>query len=320
MLTDVPLAEIWQHLRPLRRAASARDLLSNRTRQPRSSAVPSEEADAKAHEIASLVEQADEYFQASRTVGLMTRPLIQFHGVDALAKAVVLVADRTATLSDLRRPGLQDAPAESPVDRVDLGHTDRPAAWAVEEESAITGSGLFAELARVSGDGEIRSGVPVRLRELLRATPDLARAYHRHYGEPSYCVRLSGPRRAAAAQSCSVSLSVGDLAAVAAVFPEFGGAVDGLGRLIRHAAADDYFIRPPECGVVSPAAVLYAASFLAGNLVRTRPAFWMRVLQGSDPRAAAMVETLCNVIELRFPQAALESIFGEDLAVESPVA
>jgi hypothetical protein len=320
MLTDVPLAEIWQQLRPLRRAAGARHLLANRTRPSRSSVVHPEESDAKADEIASLVEQADEYFQASRTVGLMTRPMLQFHGVDALAKAVVLVADGTATLSDLRHPGLQDARAESAVDRVDLRHADRPAARAVEEESAVTSPGLFARLAHVSGDGEIRSGVSIRLRELLRATPDLARAYHRHYGEPSYCVRLTGPRRAPAGEPCAVSLSVGDLAAVAAVFPEFAGAVEGLGRVIRHAAADDYFVRPPECGVVSPAAVLYAASFLAGNLVQTRPAFWMRVLQGGDPRAAAMVETLCNVIELRFPQAALESLSGERFAIGSPVA
>jgi hypothetical protein len=221
--TDAPLAEVWQQLRYFARAANVRQLLRGQTSSRRSEAWSTDESSTSAHEIASCLEQADEYIHASRVVGLATRPLLQFYSVEALAKAMILASDRTIHLHDLRYHGLSTraTTAAEPVREGLQRYADATAAWAVEQEFAVTNLGVFPHLARVAGDGEIRAGFVIRLRELVRTMPDLAQLYERHYGEPSHCLRLYDWLGAESGKPFTIHFIVRDESRVTGVFPEF---------------------------------------------------------------------------------------------------
>jgi hypothetical protein len=338
--TDTPVAEVWQQLRYFKPAANVRNLLTGQTASSRTERWPVDESIARAHEIASCVEQADEYFQASRTVGLATKPLLQFYGAEALAKAMILAGDRTVNLQDLRYHGLSTrASTAAGPGRDDLQrYADSPLAWAVEQEFAVTNHGVFVQLARVTGDAPVGPGTVIRFREVLRIMPDLAQAYERHYGEPSHCVMLYDRPRSQPGEPFTIRFTAANVEAVTIVFPEFTEGFEEhrlheqpgfralsadsppptFGRIVRHSVAGEYFVRPHPCGIFNSTAVLFAASFIISNLVRYKPAFWMRVLQGADTGAAAFVEMVCNVIDRRFAQDVLESIWNERFTFGSP--
>ena len=113
--TDTPLDEIWNQLRYLSSPPNVRNVLSGRVESGRDCPWPESDAlDKQANEIASCIRQADEYFQASRAVGMETRPLLQFYGAESLAKAVILASDNALSLIDLRFHGLSTRPNTAP--------------------------------------------------------------------------------------------------------------------------------------------------------------------------------------------------------------
>jgi hypothetical protein len=122
--------EVWQQLRYFTRAANVKQLLGGQTSSQRAEAWPADRASAAATEIASCLEQADEYIQASRAVGLATKPLLQFYSIEALAKAMILAAAPTITLRDPQYHGLSTRPsAAAGSDREGLQrYFDSPAA------------------------------------------------------------------------------------------------------------------------------------------------------------------------------------------------
>lgn len=196
--TDTPLDEIWNQLRYLTSPSNVRNVLSGRVKTGRESLwLESETLDKRASEIASCIRQADEYFQAARTVGMETRPLLQFYGAESLAKAVILACDNALSPIDLRFHGLSTRPntANDAATRTELQlFADDPIAWEMEQEFAITNDGVFPHLARIASDSVPAKGSVFRLKELLRFVPDLAHRYARHYGEISHCLYLySGP-------------------------------------------------------------------------------------------------------------------------------
>ncbi len=338
--TDAPVSKIWRQLRYFTAAANVRNLLVGQTNSRREERWPVEEASTRAHDVASCVEQADEYFQASRSVGLATRPLLQFYGVEALAKAIILATDRAVTLQDLRYHGLSTRPSTAaPADREALQwYAESPGVWTVEEEFAVTNQGVFVHLTRIAGDALTGTGAVMRFRELIRRLPDVVQAYERHYGESSHCIRLYERPNVQAGEPFAIHFSIKEVATLTAVFPEFLSgfeehrrhsqpgfralAADApaptFGRVVRHSIAGEYFVRPHSCGIFSSTSVLFAASFILSNIVRYKPAFWMRVLQGADTGAAALVEMVYNVLERRFPQDVLESMWNERFTFGSP--
>jgi hypothetical protein len=90
------------------------------------------------------------------------------------------------------------------------------------------------------------------------------------------------------------------------------------GAMVRHSVSGTYFVKPHPCGVAAPLPVLFALAFVLSNIVRYKPSFWMRVLQGDSTGAAAVVESVCAVIERRFAHDALELLWGEPFSFGSP--
>ena len=68
--TETPVTAIWEQLRYFKASANVRNLLTGAVGSRRQALWPAgSDTDARADEIAAAVAQADEYFQAARSVG-----------------------------------------------------------------------------------------------------------------------------------------------------------------------------------------------------------------------------------------------------------
>ena len=216
--TDNPLREIWNQLRYLKSPVNVENLLTGRIRSSRSESWPPTEAlKQHAYEISCSIKQADEYFHASQEVGLATKPLLQFYGAQALAKAAILANDPKINLGLLKYHGLQSRPSTAEL----RNYSDKPDAWKIETEFAVTNDGVFLHLSRVAGDSIPEKGKVIRFQEIIRIIPDLSKLYMRHYGEPSHCLYLYGEPEIGDDGYFSVFFSGTEISAVRQVFPEF---------------------------------------------------------------------------------------------------
>jgi len=337
--TETPVATIWSHLRYFEAPANVRNLLTGATRSLRQVPwPPTEETNLRADEVASCIRQASEYFAASRMVGLATSPLLQFYCAQALAKAAILCSDPNVTLVELRYHGLSTRPSTAgSLERGPLqAYASTPADWTLEREFAVVNEGVFPHLARVVGDSVPRTGAVLHLQELLRLVPELAEVYQRHYGESSHCFPLYS--KAKRGEPFAVWFQEKSLGDILAVFPELSTDLerhddhdqpgfrrrDGQAeappwaKIVRHSVAGHFLVRPHPCLVYKPLSVLFASSFIMSNIVRYKPAFWMRALDGAASGTVGILEQLCTTIERRFAHDILECIWQERFSFGSP--
>jgi len=298
----------------------------------------------RSYEIAACIKQADEYYRSAETVGLATEPLLQFYGAQALAKATVLSTDPNLWLSNLNYHGLSTRPSIAPMREQDglRLYSNDPTSWKVESEYAVTHDGVFPELCRSVGDNVPERGEVIRFLDLLRIIPDLAKIFSRHYGEPSHCFYLIREPTITPDVRMEVFFSQHqneNIEEVRQVFPEFDNSFEEIKHEGRYqgfrsyeaitevptfcvvdkgTVAGSYLIRPLACGVHKSISVLYASLFILSNLVRYKPAFWMRVIEGEHSGSASMAEALCNVAKRRLPNDALEQIWQEDFIYATP--
>jgi hypothetical protein len=339
--TETPGREIWQQLRYLKSPANLVNLLSGRTISSRSVTWPDDAAPhERAYEISCCIEQADQYFRAAQDVDLATKPLLQFYGSQALAKAAVLANDQRVRLRDLSYHGLSSRASTAKGTEKDSlqKYANNPATWAVEQEFAVTNEGVFPHLVQVAEGFMPKNYQPLHLKELLRITPDLATLYVRHYGESSHAFYLYDGPKLEEDGHFVIFFRRTDKDRVKKVFPEFTHDYEEterhnqpgfrsrvkmsqkptFGVEVRGAVAGNYFVCPHPSGFVKPLSVLYAAQFILSNVVRYKPVFWMRVLEGRTTGAAAIIEALCALVDRRFPCEVLGSIWNERFTFGSP--
>jgi hypothetical protein len=340
--TDTPLREMWHQLRYLRSPANVENLLVGRISSGRPKIWPqAEEVRRHAYEIACCIEQGDQYFHASEGVGLATKPLLQFYGAQALAKAAILANDLQVNLGNLKYHGLSTRPSTADGSCRDAlqDYSDNPDHWEIEAEFGVTNDGVLPHLARVAADNIPGRGQVLRFKEILRIIPDLSDLYTRHYGEPSHCFYLYGKPEIKSDGHFSVFFrSRTELTAVRQVFLEFGSEYEdslcdrqpGLQSqklmqelpkfavVVKGAVAGEYYVRPHPSGIYKPLTVLYAGQFILSNVVRYKPAFWMSVLDGTKTGAASVIEAFCNIFERRFPNETLETIWHETFTYSGP--
>lgn len=127
--------------------------------------------EARAHEIAPCVLQADGYYQAADTVGLAVHPLLQFYGAEALVKAAILANnDDSLWLSGISYHGLGTWPTPLHLQK----YAQSAASWVLEQEFAVKrANGVLPELCRSVGDTIPADGEILNLKDLLRVLPDL---------------------------------------------------------------------------------------------------------------------------------------------------
>jgi hypothetical protein len=172
----------------------------------------------KATEIVSTFAQGREYFSAAVESGELVRPLLQYYGVLALSRGVILFLKR-----DCRECTL--APAHG-LSCVDWGQILSKGIENTDSLLLRIGGGTFSELLEATqneervvihinhhisrrvirrpGPSQITSGsVCIRLRELLWSLPDLFNLCVATFGSPAHCYR-----------ACVTSHGVGPVAGI----------------------------------------------------------------------------------------------------------
>ena len=216
----------------------------------------------------SCIRQADEYFQASDSVSLATKPLVQFYGVQALAKAAILALDNQTQLVDLRYHGLStrsSTTGEPQAGQLRL-YSENPNSWTLEDEYAITNDGVFPHISAITGESVRNKGQVLKLKPLLRVVPEFGQLYERHYGEQHHTLYLYGEPELDQHGQFEIFFSVAKHDDILAVFPEFGngftevlrhnnpgfgfaGSIQdtpNFGKVVKGTIAGKYFVRPTQ--------------------------------------------------------------------------
>ncbi|MCK4529403.1 hypothetical protein KAW18_18720 [candidate division WOR-3 bacterium] len=340
--TETPMVEMWHHLRYLRSPSNVYNLLSGKiTSNRKEKYAESKELHQRSYEISACIRQADEYYQSAETVGLATQPLLQFYGAQALAKAVILSNDSDICLSNLKYHGLSTraSTAHAQYQEKLRMYSNDTSSWEVEKEFAVTNKGVFPSLCRSIGDHVPKNGEVLIFKDLVRIIPDIARVFHRHYGESSHCFYLSIEPKMGGNGYFEVHFSKSeDREEIRRSFPEFESNFEVVttetvysfrstkklkelptfGVVEKGTVAGKYFVRPHDCGIHKSLSVLYASMFILSNVVRYKPSFWMRVIEGEHSGSASIVEALCNLAKRRLPNDALEAIWQEDFIYATP--
>lgn len=272
--TETPIKEIWNQIRYLKSPKNVENLLSGRiqSRRVQIHCDPTE-LPKRSFEIASCIRQADDYYGAAETVGLVTQPLLQFYGALSLVKAVIL-SNTTKRLSDFEYHGLNGNPrtAKEELRNNLITYKNHPSHWKIENEFAITHNGVFPNLCESIEENIPENGVVITFKELLKRIPDLSGVYTRHYGENSYCTRISGNKvpQNSFLEKCTLQ-----------------GA---------------YGVLPLDCGIYKTFPIIFIGLFILSNLVRYKPAFWMNEIEGKNSGSVAMVESFSNLAKRRLPE------------------
>jgi hypothetical protein len=333
--TDTPLEEIWNQLRYLTSQANVLNLLTGNIASGRKTAWPlSQQLENQANEIVSCIRQADEYFQASRAVGLATKPLLLFYGGQVLAKAAILANDSSISLADIKYHGLSTRPNTPSLEN----NRSSPQTWRLELEYAIVNSGVFFELTRVANDAVPPQGSILYLKELFRIIPDIAVLYNRHYQESSHCYYLYDGPTIDNNGFFRIFFDTKNDDEILKVFPEFLSGYESeqmhsrsgfkstnpilkepdFGFLTEGTFAGNYYVRPHSSGIHKSPTVLYATMYILSNVVRYKPAFWLDNLSGKNSGTFSLAEAITVLFARRFPKDILEHIWHEKFTFGTP--
>ncbi len=340
--TETPTIEMWNQIKYLKSPKNIENILNGNTNCNRERIHFNPiDVDKRSYEIASCIRQADEYYTAAESVGLATQPLLQFYGAQSLAKAVILANNNSIGLIDLKYHGLSTRPntatAHDEKFRADLqNYSDNPRQWKIENEFAISNNGVFPKLCESICETVPDTGICFKFKELIRVLPDLSEMYQRHYNESSHCFYLY---RENLPHEVKFSPNV-DLEDVKQVFPEFKqnykeflssprdntpGFVNPTLPIsddsfaVEEGIAGNYLIKPLDCGIHKSFSLIFATLFILSNVVRYKPSFWMKELEGRNSGSASIVEFLCNLSKRILPNDALESIWWEKFEYGTPI-
>ncbi len=100
--SSTPRAEVWRYLRLYLNS----DRTARRVRQIHNITAGSHEANISKQciQVGYCIRQAEEYFRASESVGLATKPLLLYYGCVALSRALILIKkDGTYSLDGMRK-------------------------------------------------------------------------------------------------------------------------------------------------------------------------------------------------------------------------
>ena len=340
--TQTPMIDMWRHLRYLRSPSNVSRLLSGEIKSNREEKWPeSEELKKRSYEIAACIRQADEYYQSSEAVSLTTQPLLQFYGAQALAKAVILSDDSNSWLSNLKYHGFSTRASSARIDQREKlqEYSGNSSLWELEKEFAITKGGVFPSLCGSISDNVPVDGTIMIFKDLTRCIPDLAEVFKRHYNEASHCFYLYGkPTINAQGKQEVLFGSQERLEDIRRAFPEFNNDFEELreqhhcgfrsikasetpkviGKIEKGTVAGKYLVRPLDCGIYKSLSILYASLFILSNVVRYKPAFWMRLIEGEQSGSVSIAEALCNHAKRRLPNDVLEAIWKEDFVYATP--
>lgn len=341
--TEEPLKEIWRLLRYFRSPYNVYNLLTGKIDSGRPHKwKETENMLARAFDIAACVSQADEYYHAAGTVGLATEPLLQFYGAQCLSKACILSNDESIELKDINYHGLSTRPstANDLIIQELIHYNKSDSIWEVESEFAVTHEGVFPFLCKIAGDNIPPKGNVVKVKELLRVVPEMADLFQRHYKITSHCFYLYTDEIIKGGRIEVLFSNKEAFESVRILFPEFSigfetqekprhsfgfrsisdqyTSIPDYIKIVRGSVAGHYLVKPHESGVFTSLGSHYALLFILSNMVRYKPSFWMRVMEGDTTGSASIVETFINLSKRRIPGDVLELLWHENFTFGTP--
>jgi YaaC-like Protein len=342
--SEFPEEDVWSGIKYLKSSTNVKNLLLGTTKSQRSKlSLSFQDIDKRAYEISACIKQGEEYFEAAKTVELTTSPLLLFYGAHSLAKAVILSNNPGTKLTDLNYHGLSTRVSTSnPQFQTEIRtYNENDSNWEVEKEYLITNKGVFPYLCAVVNETVPVDGTVITFKELLRIFPDVSEMYIRHYGEQSHCFYVSVSQFINSKKHEIEFPKQPDMPTseeIMSVFPElqndYNFADRGtqfrfwskqdmdktkmFGYVQQGTVAGNYFIRPLPCGIYNTFVVMFAQLFILSNIVRYKPSFWMKVIEGNTTGSASMVADICKITKRRFPNEVLNIIWNEEFKYGTP--
>ncbi|MEA3476976.1 MAG: hypothetical protein U9R60_02260 [Bacteroidota bacterium] len=79
-----------------------------------------------------------------------------------------------------------------------------------------------------------------------------------------------------------------------------------------------YLTKGLSCGINRSASILFAGLFVLSNVVRYKPDFWMKEVEGERSGSASIVEAFCTLARRKLPKVLLEKFWKEVFTFGSP--
>lgn len=178
-----PYGKVWEYLRRFRSVQHCDRYLRH--------LIPVGSAHAplvptKARQIASIVEQAEQYFDSARNSAWEIRPLLTYYGMVGLAKCLILAGDNRYTLESTN-----PSSAEQEVHGLSWRAHDaadraiRDGSGLLDEFCYVTSStnrpGLYTLFRSCYAVNNVPHGTRFTVKELLSLIPDLQREFYMHF-------------------------------------------------------------------------------------------------------------------------------------------
>jgi hypothetical protein len=337
--TENPTEEMWNQIRYLKNPINVKNLLTRDTKSNRNYTCTNN-VEERSFQISSCIRQADEYYKSSESVGLATQPLLQFYGAENLAKAAIL-ANTKLLLSDINFHGLStraNTAFDTNLRSTLQNYSNDPSRWLIEKEYAVTNDGVFPNLCKSIGEDIPQKGTVVYFKDIIKTLPDLSEIYSRHYSEPSNCFPLYQKPEINFNSSFEVIFGYYvNLDDVKSVFPEFEDYNESIVNnhpgfasstpmtsfpsfcgYEKGTVSGKYLVRSLSDTINKSFTLIFLGLFILSNVVRYKPAFWMKEIEGHHSGSAPIIETFCNIAKHRLPNDALESIWWEKFKYGTP--
>lgn len=139
----------------------------------------------KARQIASIVEQAEQYFNSARSSAWEIRPLLTYYGMVGLAKCLILAGDNGYTLESTNPSSAEQEvhglgwTAHSAADRIIRDGNGLLDEFCYVKTSA-TRPGLYTLFRRCYAENDLPNGSRFTVKQLLSLIPDLQREFYMH--------------------------------------------------------------------------------------------------------------------------------------------
>jgi hypothetical protein len=290
----------------------------------------------RTRDITSSFIQAREYYANALGAALSVRPLLQYYGVSALTRGLILMVGKK---------GAETLKASHGLDAKDWNGTLAQGLDKIGDLEVTVGPGMFLELIEATGNKSYlkanSSGVnwhasfpdPARgdkfsLADIAASLPDVMAEYQVWKGaaflsaqlekfttktgqyEIQFSVRTEKGTIAALFGSLGTDLQISDAAPFVATIPDtYHPYLNQFSAIGRPFEIGDVHIVPPIRGNIylNSLALYFAASYILGMLVRYFPASWIALgRQERGDRIFPLINGLVELIQMQFPKIVIE--------------
>ncbi|WP_119790748.1 YaaC family protein [Flavobacterium anhuiense] len=287
----------------------------------------------KALETNSAFKQARSYFESSLNADISVKPVLQYYGVVALSRGLILILDKIARESNIK-----------PSHGLKISNWSAVAKNKKLEDIKIkTSSGTFKELIEATKNVSYfrgssnyinfqsefdisESDYEINFKELSYSFPDLKKSIESWLGETIPSVKMESLGH----KDGITNIGVRELTYIKDIFPEniFSNIKiehDGHRHNVSYEGDNwpnisqkwessfqingDPYLQPPFTGniIINEIGKMFAVSFILGTISRYYPTTWMNITNGiEDDRILPFAINFMDLIQEKFPRVILD--------------